>query len=131
MKTKWQDKKLKFCPFLITSENEHWWHSKNRCSCVQNNSSAFKKVSKAQNPFNSFYFHKRKCIGNTAHSIPDQNMKKNLSNLFLLYRKWRKKNMKLFKKYQCLYFSSQTQNIYCINCYVHNIKQRELNVKMN
>ena len=29
-------------------------------------------MSKAQNPYNSFYFHKCKYIGNTAHSIPNQ-----------------------------------------------------------
>ncbi|CAI9602096.1 unnamed protein product [Staurois parvus] len=48
---------------------------------VQNNSSVLKNVNKAQNPSNSFYFHTHKCIGNTTHSIPNQNMKKNISNL--------------------------------------------------
>jgi len=47
-------------------------------SYVQNNSSVFKKMSKAQNPKNNFYFNTQKCIGNTAHSIQDQNIKKNL-----------------------------------------------------
>ncbi|CAI9556309.1 unnamed protein product, partial [Staurois parvus] len=50
-------------------------------SCVQNNISVLKKVNKAQNPSNSFYFHTHKCIGNTTHSIPNQNMKKNILNL--------------------------------------------------
>jgi len=48
-------------------------------------------MSKAQNPKNNFYFNTQKCIGNTAHSIQDQNIKKNLWNLFLLYRKCRKR----------------------------------------
>jgi len=33
-------------------------------------------VNKAQNPNNNFYFNTQKCIGSTAHSIQDQNMKK-------------------------------------------------------
>ena len=41
----------------------------------------FKTMSKAQNQHTSFYFHTHKWIGNTAHSIPAQNMKKNVSNL--------------------------------------------------
>jgi len=36
-------------------------------------------VSKAQNPYNKFYFNIHKCIGNTVHSILNQNMKKNVS----------------------------------------------------
>ncbi len=56
-------------------------------SCVQNNSSVFKKASKAQNPYNNFYFNTHKCIGNIAHSILNQDMKKNFANLLLLYRK--------------------------------------------
>ncbi len=67
-------------------------------SCVQNNSSVFKKASKAQNPYNNFYFNTHKCIGNIAHSILNQDMKKNFANLLLLYRKWKKRNIKLFKK---------------------------------
>lgn len=39
-----------------------------------------KKANKAQNPYNTFYFHTYKCTGNTAHSIPNQNMKKSLAN---------------------------------------------------
>ena len=35
----------------------------------------FKKESKAQNPNSSFYFHTHKCMGNTAHSILNQNIK--------------------------------------------------------
>ncbi len=46
-----------------------------------------KKVSKAKNPYNKFYFNTHKCIGNIAHSILNQNMKNILSNLLLLYRK--------------------------------------------
>ena len=42
-----------------------------------------KKVSKAQNPYKSFYFKACKCIGNTAHSVPNQTMKKHFSNLLL------------------------------------------------
>ncbi len=67
-------------------------------SCVQINSSVFKKSSKAQNPYNNFYFNTHKCIGNIAHSILDQNMKKDLVNLLLLYRKWRKMNIRQQKK---------------------------------
>jgi len=37
-------------------------------------------VSKAQNPNNNFYFNTQKCIGSTAHSIQDQNMKKKIWN---------------------------------------------------
>ncbi len=66
-----------------------------------------KKASKAQNPYN-FYF------GNIAHSILNQNMKKNLANLLLLYRKWRKGNIRLFKKIACCIFFTKS-NIYCIN----------------
>ncbi len=47
----------------------------------------FKKASKAQNPFNNFYFNTHKCIGNIAYFILNQNMKKHLSNVLLLYRK--------------------------------------------
>ncbi len=36
-------------------------------NCVQNNSSVFKKASKAQNPYINFYFNTHKCIGNIAH----------------------------------------------------------------
>ncbi len=36
----------------------------------------FKKASKAQNPFNNFYFNTHKCIGNIAYFILNQNMKK-------------------------------------------------------
>ena len=56
-------------------------------SCVRNNSSVFKTASKVQNPYKSFYFHTCKGCGNTAYSIPDQNMLKHVSNLLLLYRK--------------------------------------------
>ncbi len=59
----------------------------NKYSCVQNNSSVFKKGSKAQNPYNNFYFNTHKCIGNIPHSILNKNMNKNLANLLLLYRK--------------------------------------------
>ena len=44
----------------------------------------FKEDTKAQNPD----FHTHKCTENTAHSIPNQNIKNNVSNV-LLYRKWR------------------------------------------
>ncbi len=56
-------------------------------SCVQNNSSVFKKASKAQNPYNNFYFNTHKCIVNIAHSILNHNMKNNVVYLLLLYRK--------------------------------------------
>ena len=72
-------------------------------------------MSKAQNPNNNFYFNTQKCIGNTAHSIQDQNMKKNGSNLLLLYRKWRKGNIRLFKKIAVSAFFFTKSNIYCIN----------------
>ncbi len=83
-------------------------------SCVQNNSSVFKKASKAQNPYNNLYFNTHKCIGNIAHSILNQNMKKNLVNL-LFYRKWRKRNIRLFKKIAVSAFFFTKSNIYCIN----------------
>ncbi len=75
-------------------------------SCVQNNSSVFKKASKAQDPYT------HKCIGNIAHSILNQN---NLANVLLLYRKWWKKSIKLFKKIavSALFFTKS--NIYCIS----------------
>ncbi len=38
--------------------------------------SQVKKASKVQNPYNNFYFNKHKCIGNIAHYILNQNMKK-------------------------------------------------------
>ncbi len=38
--------------------------------------SQVKKASKAQNPYNNFYCNKHKCIGNIAHYILNQNMKK-------------------------------------------------------
>ncbi len=53
-------------------------------SYVQNNSSVFKKASKAQNSYNNFYFNSHKCIGSIAHSILNQNMKKDFANLLLL-----------------------------------------------
>ncbi len=84
-------------------------------SCVQNNSSVFKKASKAQNPYKNFYFNTHKCIGNIAHSILNQNMKKDLANLLLLYRKWRKRNIRLFKKIAVSAFSFTKSNIYRIN----------------
>ncbi len=37
------------------------------------------------------------------------NMKKNLVNLLLLYREWRKRNIRLFKKIACLHFSLQSR----------------------
>ncbi len=83
-------------------------------SCVQNNSSVFKKASKAQNPYN-FYFNTHKCIGNIAHFILNQNMKKIFANLLLLYRKWRKRNIRLFKKIAVSAFVFTKSNIYCIN----------------
>ncbi len=60
-------------------------------SCVQNNSSVFKKVSKAQNPYNNFYFYTHKCIGNTAHSILNQNMKKKIIKCVIILQKVKKK----------------------------------------
>ena len=61
----------------------------------------FKKVSKAQNPYNSFYFHTRKCIGNTAHSIPNQNEKEKFIKFVTLH--------KVKKQHQYAHFSLQTQ----------------------
>ncbi len=42
-------------------------------------------------------------------------MKKNLANLLLLYRKWRKRNIRLFKKIAVSAFFFTKSNIYCIN----------------
>ncbi len=50
----------------------------------------FKKASKAQNPYNNFNFNTHKCIGNIAHSILNQNMKKNLANFFITLQKVKK-----------------------------------------
>ncbi len=38
--------------------------------------SQVKKASKAQNPYNNFYCNTHKCIGNIAHYIQNQNIKK-------------------------------------------------------
>ncbi len=43
------------------------------------------------------------------------NMKTNWANLLLLYRKWRKRNITLFKKISVSAFSFTKSNIYCIN----------------
>lgn len=80
-------------------------------SCVQYNS---KKVSKAQNPYNS-YRNTHKYIGNIARSTLNQSMKKNVSNLSLLYRNRRKRNIRLFKKIAVSACFFTKSNIYCIN----------------
>lgn len=76
-------------------------------SCAQNNSSVLKKVSKAQNPYNSFCFQTSKCIGNPAHSIPNQNMDQNVSNMLLLVKK------KGYETVSAFFFTNA--NIYWIN----------------
>ncbi len=44
--------------------------------------SQVKKASKAQNPYNNFYFNKHKCTGNIAHYILNQNINsKNIKNI--------------------------------------------------
>ncbi len=59
--------------------------------------------SKAQNPYNNFYFNKHKCIGNIAHYILNQNMKK-INYFFIM----------LFKNTAVSAFFITKSNIYCI-----------------
>lgn len=50
-----------------------------------------KKLSKAQNPYNNLYFNTHKCIGNTAHYIPNQNMKKKMIKFVITFQKVKEK----------------------------------------
>ncbi len=61
------------------------------------------KTRKAQNPYNNFYFNKHKCIGNIAHCILNQNMKK-INYFFIM----------LFKNTTVSAFFITKSNIYCI-----------------
>ncbi len=65
--------------------------------------SQVKKASKAQNPYNNFYCNKHKCIGNIAHYILNQNMKK-INYFFIM----------LFKNTAVSAFFITKSNIYCI-----------------
>ncbi len=76
--------------------------------------SQVKKASKAQNPYNNFYCNTHKCIWNIAHSILNQNMKKN--NYFVItLQKVKQMNIMLFKNTAVSAFFISKSNIYCIN----------------
>ena len=68
-----------------------------------------KKVIKAQNPDNSFYFQTDKCIGNTTHSIPNQNMNKNLIEFVITLQKVKKTEYYNLGCSNKIEFSLQTQ----------------------
>ena len=67
----------------------------------------FKKVSKDQNPYNSFYLHTHKLIGNTAHSIAKE--KNNVIIKLITLQKVKKGILGCSKQQQCLHISLQTQ----------------------
>ncbi len=73
--------------------------------------SQVKKASKAQNPYNNFYCNKHKCIGNIAHYILNQTMKK--INYFVITLQ--KVKSMLFKNTAVSAFFITKSNIYCIN----------------
>ncbi len=70
--------------------------------------SQVKKASKAQNPYNNSYCNKHKCIGNIAHYILNQNMKK-INYFVITLQKVKKVLLCCTKTLQCLHFSLQSQ----------------------
>ncbi len=76
--------------------------------------SQVKNASKAQNPYNNFYCNKHKCIGNIAHYILNQNMKK-INYFVITLQKVKKSFNMLFKNTAVSAFFITKSNIYCIN----------------
>ncbi len=76
--------------------------------------SQVKKASKAQNPYNNFYCNKHKCIGNIAHYILNQTMKK-INYFVITLQKVKKSFIMLFKNTAVSACFITKSNIYCIN----------------